>query len=94
MASAADPPYGVIQAPPESAMRIPLSMSLAKTGTFAAVHFGVAFSIAYLLTGSVSIAGAIALIEPLANTVAYFVHERVWSRLGWPVPATAASRSK
>ena len=51
-------------------MRIPLSLSLAKTVTFAAVHFSVAFGIAYLLTGSASIAGAIALVEPLANTVA------------------------
>ena len=76
-------------------MRIPLSLSLTKTATFAAVHFSVAFSIAYLLTGSTSIAGAIALVEPLANTVAYFFHERAWSRIGSGVPAVSiASRSK
>ena len=76
-------------------MRIPLSLSLTKTATFAAVHFSVAFSIAYLLTGSASIAGAIALIEPLANTVAYFFHERAWSRIGASGPAVSiASRSK
>jgi uncharacterized membrane protein len=61
-------------------MRVPLSHSLAKTATFAVVHFSVAFSIAYLLTGSVSIAGALALLEPLANTVAYLMHERAWAR--------------
>ncbi len=61
-------------------MRIPFSLSLAKTGTFAAVHFTVAFSVAYLLTGSLGIASAIALIEPAANTVAYLFHERAWSR--------------
>jgi uncharacterized membrane protein len=61
-------------------MRIPFSLSLAKTGTFAVLHFSVAFSIAYLLTGSLGIASAIALIEPAANTVAYLVHERVWAR--------------
>lgn len=61
-------------------MRVPLSHSLAKTGTFAIVHFTVAFSIAYLLTGSVAIAGALALLEPLANTVAYLLHERAWAR--------------
>ena len=55
--------------------------TLAKTITFAMVHFTVAFSIAYLLTGSVAISGALALIEPLANTVAYYFHERVWHRL-------------
>lgn len=76
-------------------MRIPLSLSLTKTATFACVHFAVAFGIAYLLTGSVSIAGAIALIEPVANTVAYFLHERAWSGIGWPAPAVrVASRVK
>jgi uncharacterized membrane protein len=63
-----------------TAMRIPFSQSLAKTGTFAVLHFGVAFSIAYLLTGSLGIASAIALIEPVANTVAYLLHERAWAR--------------
>lgn len=54
--------------------------TLAKTATFAAVHFSVAFTIGYLLTGSVAIAGALALIEPAANTVAYYAHERLWER--------------
>ena len=53
----------------------------AKTITFAIVHFIVAFSIAYLLTGSIGIASALALVEPMANTVAYYVHERVWQAL-------------
>jgi uncharacterized membrane protein len=68
-----------------TAMRIPFSQSLAKTGTFAVLHFGVAFSIAYLLTGSLGIASAIALIEPAANTIAYLLHERAWARF---TPAT------
>jgi uncharacterized membrane protein len=54
--------------------------TLAKTVTFAAVHFTVAFSVGYLLTGSVAIAGALALLEPLANTLAYYGHERLWAR--------------
>ncbi len=76
-------------------MRMPLSLSLTKTATFATVHFSVAFGVAYLLTGSAAIAGAIALVEPIANTVAYFVHERAWSRVRWAAPpVSAASRSK
>lgn len=67
-------------------MRIPFSLSLAKTGTFACVHFSVAFSIAYLLTGNLGISSAIALIEPAANTVAYLLHERAWARFS---PRTA-----
>jgi uncharacterized membrane protein len=65
---------------------MPVQLSLAKTGTFAVVHFSVAFAIAYALTGSAPIASAIALIEPMANTVAYFFHERAWARLA---PAAA-----
>jgi uncharacterized membrane protein len=53
----------------------------AKTVSFAAVHFTVAFSIAYLLTGSIGIASALAVVEPLANTVAYYFHEKLWQRV-------------
>jgi uncharacterized membrane protein len=49
-----------------------------KTMTFAAVHFSVAFGVGFILTGSVVIASAIALIEPACNTVAYYFHERAW----------------
>ncbi len=69
-------------------MRVPLTRSLAKTATFALVHFTVAFGVAYLLTGSAAIAGALALLEPLANTVAYLLHERAWARVSLqPAPA-------
>jgi uncharacterized membrane protein len=56
-------------------------MTMTKTMTFAAVHFTVAFTVAYLMTGSVLVGGAIALIEPAINTVAYFFHEQIWSRI-------------
>lgn len=64
----------------------------AKTLSFAAVHFTVAFTIAYLLTGSIGIASALALVEPLANTVAYYFHEKVWQKVSdakVPVPEAA-----
>ena len=53
---------------------------MTKTITFAAVHFTVAFTVTYLLTGSIAIGGAVALVEPLCNTVAYHLHERAWLR--------------
>ena len=53
-----------------------------KTLSFAAVHFSVAFSVGYIMTGSVAVGGAIALVEPACNTVAYFFHEKFWQRLG------------
>lgn len=71
-----------------------MTRSLAKTATFAIVHYTVAFSIAYALTGSVPVAGAIALLEPVANALAYFVHERLWERRGGaPAPATGSARA-
>lgn len=51
-----------------------------KTMTYLALHLAVAFTVGYLLTGSGEIAGAIMLIEPLANAVAFFFHERIWRR--------------
>ena len=53
-----------------------------KTLTFAVVHFSVAFGVAYLLTGSIGISGAVALVELLANTVAFHFHEKAWRRWG------------
>ncbi len=44
------------------------------------VHFSVAFSVAYLVTGSVVVGGSLALLEPAINTVAFYLHEKVWSR--------------
>ena len=55
---------------------------MSKTLSFAALHFTVAFCVAYLLSGSVLVGGAIALVEPIINTVAYHFHEKLWNRLG------------
>ncbi len=53
---------------------------MAKTGSFAVLHFSVAFSVAYLLTGDWLVGGMMALIEPMINTVAFYFHEQAWSR--------------
>lgn len=57
-----------------------------KTITFACVHFAVAFSVTYALTGSVALGGAIALLEPACNTIAYYLHERAWASMSKPAP--------
>ena len=54
---------------------------MAKTLSFAATHFTVAFGVAYALTGDVVIGGVLAMVEPAVNTVAYHFHEQVWSRI-------------
>ena len=52
-----------------------------KTITFAVMHFSVAFTVAWLLTGSLVIGGLIALVEPAVNTVAYAIHEKLWEKV-------------
>ena len=52
-----------------------------KTITFAIMHFAVAFTVAYLLTGSMVVGGLVALVEPAVNTVAFYFHEMVWKKL-------------
>lgn len=54
---------------------------MTKTLSFAAVHFTVAFSVSYVLTGSWLASSAVALIEPCINTVAYALHEKAWTRI-------------
>jgi uncharacterized membrane protein len=51
-----------------------------KSITFGVLHLGIAFSVSYALTGSVAIAGAITLVEPVVNTVAHYFFDRWWER--------------
>ncbi len=52
-----------------------------KTISFAILHFSVAFTITYLLTGSIIIGGTIALLEPAVNTVVFYFHDKVWKNI-------------
>jgi uncharacterized membrane protein len=51
-----------------------------KTLSFAGVHFCVAFGVGCAMTGSVLVGGALALVEPACNTVAFHFHEKLWRR--------------
>lgn len=54
---------------------------MAKTLSFASLHFTVAFTVGWLLTGSWLIGGALAVVEPAINTVVFHFHEKVWKRI-------------
>jgi len=54
---------------------------MTKTFTFAVMHFTIAFGVVYAMTGSLLLGGAVALVEPALNTVAFYFHEKVWKRL-------------
>jgi uncharacterized membrane protein len=50
-----------------------------KTASFAILHFLTAFTVAWVMTGSWLIGGAVALVEPAINTVVFFFHEKAWA---------------
>jgi uncharacterized membrane protein len=52
---------------------------MTKTMSFAVMHFTIAFGVTYALTGDIVIGGAVAIIEPAVNTVAYYFHEKIWA---------------
>ncbi len=43
-----------------------------KTVTFTLMHFCIAFSVTYALTGSIAIGGLVATVEPLCNSVGFY----------------------
>ena len=51
-----------------------------KTLSFACLHFAVAFVVGWALSGDWRIGGALALVEPLCNTVVFYFHEKFWQR--------------
>lgn len=67
---------------------------LLKTTTYAVMHFIVAVGVAYGLTGNWHIALGIGLVEPLVQTVAYTVHERLWERLPLKRPRHGKQNSR
>jgi uncharacterized membrane protein len=57
-----------------------LKITCYKTATYAVMHLTVAIAVAYVLTGSWSMALAIGLVEPFVQTFAFVIHERFWSK--------------
>lgn len=54
---------------------------MTKTVTFTLMHFCIAFTVTYALTGSVAAGGLVAAIEPLCNSVGFYFHEKIWQRI-------------
>ena len=53
---------------------------LAKTLTWRVLATSDTFLIAWLITGEINWAGAIAGVEVITKMILYYVHERVWYR--------------
>lgn len=57
-----------------------LAPSVRKNVLFGLLHFANAVAVAWALTGSLAIAGLLAVIEPLANAVALYGFDHWWLR--------------
>ncbi len=57
--------------------------SIAKTISWRITGSFSTFLISYFILGSFLIAGSIAVVQVTANTILYYLHERVWNKIGW-----------
>lgn len=56
--------------------------SIYKTLSWHILHVTMVTIVAYLVTGSIHIAAFLASAELIWESFAYFLHERVWAKLG------------
>ena len=57
-----------------------MNRTLLKTCTYGVMHFTVAIIVAYALTRDWRLALAVGIVEPIVQTFAFAVHEKLWSR--------------
>ena len=65
--------------------RVTRTRSIVKALTYRSVIVCLDFLLIYLLTGKIRTAAGFMIISNTYTTVAYFVHERVWSGVRWGV---------
>ena len=69
---------------PESPGRTPtLKRSLVKALTYRGVIVCLDFLVVYLFTHKVEVALGFMVLSNLYTTAGYFLHERIWARIGW-----------
>ena len=59
------------------------SRSLVKTISWRLTGSFSTFLISFIILGNFTIAGSIAVIQIIANTTVYYIHERFWDRITW-----------
>jgi uncharacterized membrane protein len=65
--------------------------SLVKTVSWRITGSGATFLISYLISGNFTVAGSIATIQLVSNTILYFMHERIWNRIRWGQTGSTSS---
>ena len=57
--------------------------SIVKTVTWRATGSFATFLIAWIIGGNLAVAGSIAIVQIIANTILYYFHERLWNLVAW-----------
>jgi len=57
--------------------------SLVKTISWRIIGTASTFAISYFILGNLLVSGTIATIQLTANTILYFLHERIWNSITW-----------
>jgi len=57
--------------------------SIIKTFSWRVTGSTATFLIAWIVGGNLAVAGTIAMIQIVANTVLYYAHERAWNLVAW-----------
>ena len=57
--------------------------SLVKTISWRLTGTGATFLISWLIANNLSVAGTIAIIQFVSNTILYYLHERLWNKISW-----------
>jgi len=57
--------------------------SIIKTVSWRVTGSTATFLIAWFIGGDLAVAGSIAIIQIMANTMLYYLHERVWNIVAW-----------
>jgi len=57
--------------------------SIVKTIIWRFTGTGATFIISMLVTGDLQAASGIAVIQLTANTVLYYIYERIWTKIDW-----------
>ena len=62
---------------------------LLKTLSYGTLHIIVAVAIAYMITGNLTMAISIGLIEPIVQTGVFAIHDYLWEHKKYPEGQTA-----
>jgi len=67
----------------EYVLKIQRRRSFTKAVTFRVVIVALDVPVVYLLTGRLDLAVVFTVVSNLYASIAYYMHERIWNKIGW-----------